>query len=95
MATDVAVPQHGTVGKRQGNEAACCKTGPGYATPLDAMSGPKEALIYVTAVYSGTQFHFWSHHEDLSFCSSWLCLSFLVFQFVFCAWDDFLGTSLN
>ncbi|GAU23415.1 hypothetical protein TSUD_331130 [Trifolium subterraneum] len=32
----------------------CCKTGPGYATPLDAMSAPKETLIYVTAIYSGT-----------------------------------------
>ena len=35
-----------------GNE--CCKSvGPGYGTPLDAMAGPKEALIYVTCVYTG------------------------------------------
>ncbi|XP_050142818.1 selenium-binding protein 2 [Malus sylvestris] len=54
MATDVAVLQHGTVGKSLGNGGACCKSGPGYATPLDAMAGPREALIYVTAVYSGT-----------------------------------------
>lgn len=33
---------------------ACCKSGPGYATPLAAMSGPPEKLIYVTALYSGT-----------------------------------------
>ncbi|RID49930.1 hypothetical protein BRARA_H00692 [Brassica rapa] len=35
---------------------ACCKSGPGYATPLAAMSGPPEKLIYVTALYSGTHF---------------------------------------
>ncbi|KAI4370439.1 hypothetical protein MLD38_018793 [Melastoma candidum] len=33
----------------------CCGKGPGYATPLDAMrSGPRETLLYVTCVYSGT-----------------------------------------
>lgn len=32
----------------------CCKSGPGYATPLDAIKGPRETLIYVTAVYTGT-----------------------------------------
>lgn len=32
----------------------CCKKGPGYATPLDAMAGPKESLIYVTCIYTGT-----------------------------------------
>lgn len=37
---------------------ACCKSGPGYATPLAAMSGPPEKLIYVTALYSGTHFIF-------------------------------------
>ncbi|KAK6266091.1 hypothetical protein QUC31_016928 [Theobroma cacao] len=37
-----------------GNGTGCCKTGPGYATPLEAMSGPREALIYVTCVYTGT-----------------------------------------
>ncbi|KAM7278112.1 hypothetical protein ACFE04_005246 [Oxalis oulophora] len=38
-----------------GGCGGCCKkTGPGYATPLDAMSGPKESLIYVTCVYTGT-----------------------------------------
>ena len=30
----------------------CCK-GPGYASPLEAMKGPREALIYVTCVYNG------------------------------------------
>ncbi|KAG8499868.1 hypothetical protein CXB51_006267 [Gossypium anomalum] len=36
-----------------GEEIGCCKrTGPGYATPLEAMSGPKEALLYVTCVYN-------------------------------------------
>jgi selenium-binding protein 1 len=55
MATDVAVLKHGVVGEeKHANASACCKTGPGYATPLEAMSGPREALIYVTCVYTGT-----------------------------------------
>ncbi|KHG08453.1 Selenium-binding 2 -like protein [Gossypium arboreum] len=33
---------------------SCKRTGPGYGTPLEAMSGPKEALIYVPCVYNGT-----------------------------------------
>ncbi|KAJ6866464.1 selenium-binding protein 1-like [Populus alba x Populus x berolinensis] len=36
------------------NGHGCCKKGPGYATPLEAMSGPRESLLYVTCVYSGT-----------------------------------------
>ena len=36
-----------------GGSRGCCKSGPGYATPLAAMSGPSEKLIYVTAVYNG------------------------------------------
>nr|KYP57004.1 Putative selenium-binding protein [Cajanus cajan] len=36
------------------NGHGCCKSGPGYASPLEAMSGPRESLIYVTAVYAGT-----------------------------------------
>ncbi|KAG6525446.1 hypothetical protein ZIOFF_015402 [Zingiber officinale] len=37
-------------------KASCCGvlTGPGYASPLDAMAGPREALIYVTCIYNGT-----------------------------------------
>lgn len=37
--------------------AECCAKGkgPGYATPLDAMKGPREALIYVTCVYNGSE----------------------------------------
>ncbi|XP_028759743.1 selenium-binding protein 2, partial [Neltuma alba] len=50
--TDVAVPEHGVV--KQSNGHACCSDGPGYATPLDAMSGPRETLIYLTAIYAGT-----------------------------------------
>ncbi|KAF7837046.1 selenium-binding protein 1-like [Senna tora] len=52
MGTDVAVLEQGVVKQSNGHE--CCKTGPGYGTPLDAMSGPRETLIYVTAIYSGT-----------------------------------------
>ncbi|KAJ6314960.1 hypothetical protein OIU78_018442 [Salix suchowensis] len=36
------------------NGHGCCKKGPGYASPLEAMSGPRESLIYVTCVYTGT-----------------------------------------
>ena len=34
---------------------SCCHgaKGPGYATPLAAMAGPRESLLYVTCVYSG------------------------------------------
>lgn len=39
----------------QRNMHDCPKTGPGYPSPLAAMSGPKETLLYVTAIYSGTK----------------------------------------
>ncbi|CAM8914920.1 unnamed protein product [Rhodiola kirilowii] len=53
MATDVVSLHQGELSKVS-NGHGCCKTGPGYATPLEAMSGPKETLLYVTCVYSGT-----------------------------------------
>ena len=28
--------------------------GPGYATPLDAMKGPREKLLYIPCIYRGT-----------------------------------------
>ena len=31
-----------------------CAEGPGYATPLDAMRGPREKLLYIPCVYTGT-----------------------------------------
>lgn len=31
----------------------CADKGPGYASPLEAMSGPRETLLYVTCVYHG------------------------------------------
>ncbi|KAL8184764.1 UNVERIFIED_CONTAM: hypothetical protein K2H54_027638 [Gekko kuhli] len=31
-----------------------CGTGPGYATPLDAMKGPRERLIYVPCILTGS-----------------------------------------
>lgn len=50
----MVVSEHYEIGKMQGNENGCCKgAGPGYATPLEAMSGPRESLIYVTCVYTG------------------------------------------
>eukprot|EP00731_Ephydatia_muelleri_P017382 Em0010g480a len=33
------------------------KCGPGFATPLDAMKGPREKLIYVQCIYNGTGTH--------------------------------------
>lgn len=47
------------------NGAACCggATGPGYATPLEAMEkGPREKLLYVTCVYNGKR-RFLSQHS--------------------------------
>lgn len=52
MATDMVVLQHAEVGN------GCCKKGPGYATPIEAMAGPREKLIYVTCVYTGKFFCF-------------------------------------
>ncbi|XP_063172835.1 methanethiol oxidase-like [Candoia aspera] len=37
---------------KEGEE--CCCHGPGYPTPLDAMRGPREKLIYVTCILTGT-----------------------------------------
>ena len=55
MATDASVLKLGVAGNENNGQAGCCNTGgPGYATPLEAMSGPREALIYVTCVYTGT-----------------------------------------
>jgi selenium-binding protein 1 len=34
------------------NGKACC--GPGYASPADAIKGPKEKLLYTIAIYTGT-----------------------------------------
>jgi len=31
-----------------------CKCGPGYATPLDAMKGPREKLLYLPCIHSNT-----------------------------------------
>ena len=63
MATDASVLKHGVVGNENNGHAACCNTGgPGYATPLEAMSGPREALIYVTCVYTGTYIYTYYLH---------------------------------
>ena len=35
-------------------KAECCHCGPGYASPLAAMSGPREKIIYVPAIYHNT-----------------------------------------
>ncbi|WMV48348.1 hypothetical protein MTR67_041733 [Solanum verrucosum] len=50
MATDMEVLQNG---KAAAAVNGCCKKGPGYASPLAAMDGPKESLIYVTCIYTG------------------------------------------
>ena len=36
------------------NGCSGCTEGPGYATPLDAMKGPREKLLYVPCIYAGT-----------------------------------------
>lgn len=56
MATDMLVLEHATISDKKGRSVGngCCNIGPGYATPLEAMAGPRETLIYVTSVYSGT-----------------------------------------
>jgi methanethiol oxidase len=51
------VLQHAVVSEKVNNQHGCCKSGPGYASPLEAMSGPRETLIYVTAVYTGTKYY--------------------------------------
>ncbi|XP_021749258.1 selenium-binding protein 1-like [Chenopodium quinoa] len=54
---DVEVIMHGELEKKvdsNGGKACCHGKGPGYASPLEAMAGPKESLLYVTCVYTGT-----------------------------------------
>lgn len=31
-----------------------CRCGPGYSTPIEAMKGSKEKLLYVPCIYTGT-----------------------------------------
>ncbi|KAL1218323.1 Selenium-binding protein 2 [Cardamine amara subsp. amara] len=50
MATEIVLA---TAVSNSGSKG-CCKSGPCYATPLAAMSSPRENRIYVTALYSGT-----------------------------------------
>ena len=59
MATDLVALKHGDVASQSENNVhSGCKSGPGYASPLEAMSsGPREKLIYVTCIYSGTTYY--------------------------------------
>jgi selenium-binding protein 1 len=34
---------------------SCCTKAPGYATPLDAMQGPRETILYVPCIVPGKQ----------------------------------------
>ncbi|CAL5417655.1 unnamed protein product [Camellia sinensis] len=52
MATEMVVMEHGSIAEEVKNNHGCCKGGPGYSSPLAAMSGPRESLIYVTCVYT-------------------------------------------
>lgn len=52
----------------------CCSTlssGPGYASPADALKGPREKLLYITAVYTGfslcSGLELWIHTESEEF----------------------------
>jgi hypothetical protein len=50
-------PEHG-----QESAGHCCSTlpsGPGYASPEDALKGPREKLLYITAVYTGLLYLQW------------------------------------
>ena len=40
-------------------EPSCCgsKCGPGYATPLEAMKGPKEKILYIPCIYRQVIMH--------------------------------------
>ncbi|XP_026400902.1 selenium-binding protein 2-like isoform X3 [Papaver somniferum] len=49
---DTVIVEHAEMSTK--SNSCCSKKGPGYATPIEAMSGPKESVIYVTCVYSGT-----------------------------------------
>ncbi|KAI3915486.1 hypothetical protein MKW92_030268 [Papaver armeniacum] len=49
---DTVIVEHAEMSTK--TKGCCSKKGPGYATPMEAISGPKESLIYVTCVYSGT-----------------------------------------
>ena len=79
MATDASVLKHGVAGNENNGQAGCCNTGPGYATPLEAMSGPREALIYVTCVYTGTYIYIYIY--ILSSSTFYFNCFFLFFSF--------------
>ncbi|KAI3997766.1 hypothetical protein MKX01_007653 [Papaver californicum] len=51
---DPVVVEHAELSTKTNGCCSSSKKGPGYATPIQAMSGPKESLLYVTCVYSGT-----------------------------------------
>ncbi|CAI9763042.1 unnamed protein product [Fraxinus pennsylvanica] len=60
MATDVVVVvQHAAM------NGGCCKKGPGYALPLEAMADLRESLIYVTYVYTGNFISKKRNHEPM------------------------------
>ncbi|CAL5416730.1 unnamed protein product [Camellia sinensis] len=54
MATNMVVMEHGSIVEKEvKNNHGCCKGGPGYSSPLTAMSSPRESHVYVTCVYTG------------------------------------------
>ncbi|KAI7989068.1 Selenium-binding protein 2 [Camellia lanceoleosa] len=51
----MVVMEHGSIAEKEvKNNHGCCKGGPWCSSPLAAMSGPRESLIYVTCVYTGS-----------------------------------------
>lgn len=74
MAIDFAAVQPSPISET--NSHGCCKNGPGYATPLDAMSGPRESLLYVTCVYSGIGSSF-PFHFRIRFSLHILCIDLI------------------
>ncbi|XP_010906171.1 selenium-binding protein 1 [Elaeis guineensis] len=54
-AVDVAQCKNKNLSNGTERKACCAGKGPGYASPLKAMSGTRETLLYVTCIYHGTE----------------------------------------
>uniref|UniRef100_A0A674JVB6 Methanethiol oxidase n=1 Tax=Terrapene triunguis TaxID=2587831 RepID=A0A674JVB6_9SAUR len=50
---ETATPRVNTQ-KRPAQSAKCGACGPGYKTPLDAMKGPREEIVYLPCIYRNT-----------------------------------------
>ncbi|KAF5949679.1 hypothetical protein HYC85_011672 [Camellia sinensis] len=82
----MVVMEHGSIAEKEvKNNHGCCKGGPWYSSPLAAMSGPRESLIYVTCVYTSNNLPFPSlslHFSQISLDSEFTFL-ILIMGFFF------------